>query len=129
MYFPYSTKKWLKLGMAAVLTTAFGVGAVSAYASVQADSTAKAEARTANGEQEGKPAAATEAQSAAKPAAAVQKQTSAAAPAPAAPADAATYGTGEELTLEKAIAQALESNATLVNARIEKENEIGRAHV
>jgi len=119
MNFPYSTKKWLKLGMAAVLTTAIGAGALSAYANAQADNAANTEEHTANGNQK----AAAEAQSAANAnsATAAQAKTPASATAPATEEETANDAV-EELTLEKAIEQALQTNVTLVNARLEKEN-------
>lgn len=104
MNFPYSTKKWKKLGLAAVLTTAIGVGTISASANTSADSTANAEAQNeTTAEAQSQPSTTT-------------------APAAAAPTDTTTAAAVEELTLEKAIAQALETNTTLVNARLDVKN-------
>lgn len=119
MNFPYSSKKWQKISMAAVLTTVLGVGSLTAYANnadeakaaqteVEAPAEAAAEQVTEVKADEPKAdAAVTEAQT---PAATEQKTTT-----------PATTGV-EQLTLEKAIQQALETNATLENTRLSVKN-------
>lgn len=99
MNFPYSSKKWMTISLAAVLTTAIGAGTLTASAntgSEQAKTTATAPAQT-----QGTPD---------KVAAETGSTT------------APTATAAEELTLEKAIEQALQTNNTLVNARLDAKN-------
>ena len=125
MNFPYSSKKWQKISMAAVLTTVLGVGSLTAYANNADDAKAaqtevEASAETAapteaaaeqatevKADEPKAEAAVTEAQT---PAATEQKTTT-----------PATTGV-EQLTLEKAIQQALETNATLESTRLSVKN-------
>lgn len=128
MNFPYSSKKWQKISMAAVLTTVLGVGSLTAYANNADDAKAaqtevEASAETA-APTEAAPEQATEAKAdepkteatvteTKTPAATEQKTTT--------PSAEATTGV-EQLTLEKAIQQALETNATLENTRLSVKN-------
>lgn len=91
MNFPYSSKKWMSIGLAAVLTTAIGAGTMTASANTgtEAEKTA----------QTGQTVAAETGNTTTSQAAAL-----------------------EELTLEKAIEQALQTNNTLQNARIDAKN-------
>lgn len=133
MNFPYSTKKWMKLGMAAFLTTAIGVGTLTASANTtenavnanneaatetpQSDAPATAEGTDTAEEQ----AAADEETSAAQPTAVENTSPANTANTPAAN-NSATSAAVEDLTLERAIEQALETNVTLENARLNKKN-------
>lgn len=99
MNFPYSSKKWMTISLAAVLTTAIGAGTLTASANTGSEA-AKATAT-----------APTQAQATPNKVAAETGTTS---------TPAAT--TAEELTLEKAIEQALKTNVTLENARIDAKN-------
>lgn len=131
MNFPYSTKKWMKLGMAAFLTTAIGVGTLTASANTNGnEANANNEAATETPQSDTAPtevtadeqAAAGEETSKAQPTTELQNaSTTSPTTAPAAN-NAASSAAAEELTLEKAIEQALESNVTLVNARLNKKN-------
>lgn len=125
MNFPYSSKKWQKISMAAVLTTVLGVGSLTAYANNAEEAKAaqtevEAPAKTAapteaaaeqatevKADEPKAEATVTEAQT---PAATEQKTTT-----------PATTGV-EQLTLEKAIQQALETNATLESTRLSVKN-------
>ncbi|MED4568202.1 TolC family protein [Brevibacillus agri] len=91
MNFPYSSKKWMSISLAAVLTTAIGAGTLTASANTG-----------------------TEAVKPAQPAQTVAAETG----------NTTTSETAalEELTLEKAIEQALQTNNTLQNARIDAKN-------
>lgn len=91
MNFPYSSKKWMSIGLAAVLTTAIGAGTMTASANTgtEAEKTA----------QTGQTVAAETGNTTTSQAAAL-----------------------EELTLEKAIEQALQTNNTLQNALIDAKN-------
>ncbi|MGZ0051770.1 TolC family protein [Brevibacillus gelatini] len=91
MNFPYSSKKWMSIGLAAVLTTAIGAGTMTASANTGAE--AEKTAQTG--------------------------QTVAAETGNTTTSQAAVL---EELTLEKAIEQALQTNNTLQNARIDAKN-------
>ena len=131
MNFPYSTKKWMKLGMAAVLTTAIGVGTMTASAANTTDNAANTqEAKTetttdtaqTTTENETKAEASTDASSETKPAAEVQTNTTNSSTQTPTKTDTPASSAVEDLTLEKAIAQALESNATLETARLNKKN-------
>lgn len=99
MNFPYSSKKWMTISLAAVLTTAIGAGTLTASANTGSEA-AKTTAT-----------APTQAQATPNKVAAETGTTS---------TPAAT--TAEELTLEKAIEQALKTNVTLENARIDAKN-------
>jgi hypothetical protein len=94
--FPYSTKKWMTISLAAVLATAIGAGTLTASANTTTT----------------QPSAQTTTQKTAAPTTAAA-QTSTTAPA---------QNTLEELTLEKAVAQALETNTTLLTARLDAKN-------
>ncbi|WP_432775399.1 TolC family protein [Brevibacillus gelatini] len=91
MNFPYSSKKWMSIGLAAVLTTAIGAGTMTASANTGAEAEKTA--------QTGQTVAAETGNTTTSQAAAL-----------------------EELTLEKAIEQALQTNNTLQNARIDAKN-------
>lgn len=97
MNFPYSRKKWMSISLAAVLTTAIGAGTLTA---------------SANTPTTGQTGTATAA--AATPATTPANTTKPATTAPAAGV--------EELTLEKAVQQALDTNATLATARLDAKN-------
>ncbi|MGE7274698.1 TolC family protein [Brevibacillus panacihumi] len=123
MNFPYSSKKWQKISMAAVLTTVLGVGSLTAYANTGTDE-AKATETSTQAEQSAdtaKPANAEEPKAAAKEATAESKATTTAEQTNTTTKPAATVGL-ENLTLEKAIEQALESNAQLETARLNVKN-------
>lgn len=100
MNFPYSSKKWMTISLAAVLTTAIGAGTMTASANTAA---APAQTQTTTATQTS-PAQATQT---------VAQTTGTTAPA----AD-----TQEELTLEKAIQQAMQTNSTLLTARLDAKN-------
>ncbi|GAB1530828.1 MULTISPECIES: TolC family protein [Brevibacillus] len=97
MNFPYSKKKWMSISLAALLTTALGAGTLTASANTGSD---QAKAPTT-----------------------VQASTDKVA-AEAGKANTTTTDTAatDELTLEKAIEQALKSNVTLQNARLDAKN-------
>ncbi|NRR03487.1 TolC family protein [Brevibacillus sp. RS1.1] len=97
MNFPYSKKKWMSISLAALLTTALGAGTLTASANTGSD---QAKAPTT-----------------------VQAPTDKVA-AEAGKANTTTTDTAatDELTLEKAIEQALKSNVTLQNARLDAKN-------
>ncbi|WP_301170391.1 TolC family protein [Brevibacillus nitrificans] len=139
MNFPYSSKKWMTISLAAVLTTAIGAGTLTAYANTttteQTTATEQAKETTATtpaAEGDAKTDAATEAKATDAAATETKTETTTTAPA-AAPATTTTDTTTkpattapavgvEELTLEKAIAQAVETNATLQTARLDAKN-------
>jgi hypothetical protein len=93
--FPYSSKKWMSISLAAVLTTTLGAGALTASANTATE-------------------AATQAPVAAQ---ASTEKVAAETGTTTAPATAE-----EELTLEKAVQQALQTNVTLNNARLDAKN-------
>ncbi|WJQ81151.1 TolC family protein [Brevibacillus brevis] len=97
MNFPYSKKKWMSISLAALLTTALGAGTLTASANTGSD---QAKAPTT-----------------------VQASTDKVA-AEAGKTNTTTTDTAatDELTLEKAIEQALKSNVTLQNARLDAKN-------
>ncbi|MDH6350920.1 TolC family protein [Brevibacillus sp. 1238] len=95
MNFPYSSKKWMSISLAAVLTTTLGAGALTASANTATE-------------------AATQAPVAAQ---ASTEKVAAETGTTTAPATAE-----EELTLEKAVQQALQTNVTLNNARLDAKN-------
>ncbi|MEK3746128.1 TolC family protein [Brevibacillus sp. FSL K6-0770] len=95
MNFPYSSKKWMSISLAAVLTTTLGAGALTASANTATE-------------------AATQAPVAAQ---ASTDKVAAETGTTTAPATAE-----EELTLEKAVQQALQTNVTLNNARLDAKN-------
>lgn len=95
MNFPYSSKKWMSISLAAVLTTTLGAGALTASANTATN-------------------AATQAPVAAQ---ASTDKVAAETGTTTAPATAE-----EELTLEKAVQQALQTNNTLNNARLDAKN-------
>ncbi|WGV59637.1 TolC family protein [Brevibacillus brevis] len=97
MNFPYSKKKWMSISLAALLTTALGAGTLTASANTGSD---QAKAPTT-----------------------VQASTDKVA-AEAGKANTTTTDTAatDELTLEKAIEQALKSNVSLQNARLDAKN-------
>ncbi|MBU8713631.1 TolC family protein [Brevibacillus parabrevis] len=95
MNFPYSSKKWMSISLAAVLTTTLGAGALTASANTATN-------------------AATQAPVAAQ---ASTDKVAAETGTTTAPATAE-----EELTLEKAVQQALQTNVTLNNARLDAKN-------
>ncbi|MBH0328228.1 membrane protein [Brevibacillus brevis] len=97
MNFPYSKKKWMSISLAALLTTALGAGTLTASANTGSD---QAKAPT------------TVQASTDKVAAEAGKDNTATPDATAA----------DELTLEKAIEQAMKTNATLQNARFDARN-------
>lgn len=97
MNFPYSKKKWMSISLAAVLTTALGAGSLTASANTGSDQT---KAPTTVQASNDKTAAQTGAES--------QSTTEAA--------------TSDELTLEKAIEQALKTNAALNELRLDAKN-------
>ncbi|WP_188066278.1 TolC family protein [Brevibacillus brevis] len=97
MNFPYSKKKWMSISLAALLTTALGAGTLTASANTGSD---QAKAPT------------TVQASTDKVAAEAGKENT------TTPDTAAS----DELTLEKAIEQALKSNVTLQNARLDAKN-------
>lgn len=99
MNFPYSSKKWMTISLAAVLTTAIGAGTLTASANT--------------GSEAAKTTATAPTQAQATPNKVAAETGTASTPA-------AT--TAEELTLEKAIEQALKTNVTLENARIDAKN-------
>ncbi|GIO07374.1 hypothetical protein J31TS6_34020 [Brevibacillus reuszeri] len=99
MNFPYSSKKWMTISLAAVLTTAIGAGTLTASANT--------------GSEAAKTTATAPTQAQATPNKVAAETGTTATPA-------AT--TAEELTLEKAIEQALKTNVTLENARIDAKN-------
>ncbi|MED1791140.1 TolC family protein [Brevibacillus nitrificans] len=139
MNFPYSSKKWMTISLAAVLTTAIGAGTLTAYANTttteQTTATEQAKETTATApaaEGDAKTDASTEAKATDAAATETKTETTTTAPA-AAPATTTTDTTTkpaatapavgvEELTLEKAIAQAVETNATLQTARLDAKN-------
>lgn len=96
MNFPYSSKKWMTISLAAVLTTAIGAGTLTASANTAAPAT---QTKAAAGTTTNTPAN-TPANTATPPASA----------------------NVEELTLDKAIKQALETNSTLQSARLDAKN-------
>ncbi|KZE49509.1 hypothetical protein AV540_15425 [Brevibacillus parabrevis] len=95
MNFPYSSKKWMSISLAAVLTTTLGVGALTASANTATDAATKA------------------------PVTAPASTDKVAAETGTTTAPAAAE---EELTLEKAVQQALQTNVTLNNARLDAKN-------
>ncbi|MFI8711582.1 TolC family protein [Brevibacillus brevis] len=97
MNFPYSKKKWMSISLAALLTTALGAGTLTASANTGSD---QAKAPTT-----------------------VQASTDKVA-AEAGKANTTTSDTTatDELTLEKAIEQALKTNVTLQNAILDAKN-------
>lgn len=97
MNFPYSKKKWMSISLAALLTTALGAGTLTASANTGSDQ--------------------------AKTPTTVQASTDKVA-AEAGKTNTTTTDTAatDELTLEKAIEQALKSNVTLQNARLDAKN-------
>ncbi|WP_409176066.1 TolC family protein [Brevibacillus fortis] len=97
MNFPYSKKKWMSISLAALLTTALGAGTLTASANTGSDQ-AKAPATVQASND--------------KVAAEAGKDNTATPDATAA----------DELTLEKAIEQAMKTNATLQNARFDARN-------
>ncbi|GED56772.1 TolC family protein [Brevibacillus formosus] len=97
MNFPYSKKKWMSISLAALLTTALGAGTLTASANTGSD---QAKAPT------------TVQASTDKVAAEAGKDNT------TTPDTAAT----EELTLDKAIEQALKTNVTLQNAILDAKN-------
>ena len=97
MNFPYSSKKWMTISLAAVLTTAIGAGTLTASANTGSEA-----AKT----------------TATAPAHATTDKVAAETGTTSTPA----VNTAEELTLEKAIQQALQTNTTLVNARLDAKN-------
>lgn len=98
MNFPYSKKKWMSISLAAaVLTTAIGAGALTASANTGSDQT-KAPTTVQASNDKTAPQTGTDSK----------------------PTPEAT--TGEELTLEKAVEQALKTNAKLNQARIDATN-------
>ncbi|MGG1664623.1 TolC family protein [Brevibacillus sp. NRS-1366] len=99
MNFPYANKKWMTISLAAVLTTAIGAGTLTASANT--------------GSEQAKTTATAPAQTQATPDKVAAETGSSTAPAATA---------AEELTLEKAIEQALKTNNTLVNARFDAKN-------
>ncbi|MED4586966.1 TolC family protein [Brevibacillus choshinensis] len=149
MNFPYSNKKWMTISLAAVLTTAIGAGTLTASANTatteqtKTAATAKATATketTAIGTEVA--ATATDAKDQAttgtptpaanstttEKATAAPTTTTTTTTAPTAPTTTTPATTtpsasvGEDLTLEKAIQQALETNATLATARLDAKN-------
>lgn len=125
MNFPYSNKKWMTISLAAVLTTAIGAGTLTASANTAATEPTKTTA-TATTEQDKATATnettatGTEEKATAAPAPAATTTT---APATTTPTTTEpTTGAVEELSLEKAIQQALETNATLATARLDAKN-------
>jgi len=97
--FPYSSKKWMTISLAAVLTTAIGAGTLTASANT--------------GSEQAKTTVTAPAQAQATPDKVAAETGSTTAP---------TATAAEELTLEKAIEQALQTNNTLVNARFDAKN-------
>ncbi|MED1722447.1 TolC family protein [Brevibacillus parabrevis] len=95
MNFPYSSKKWMSISLAAVLTTTLGAGALTASANTATDAATKA------------------------PVAAQVSTDKVAAETGTTTAPATAE---EELTLEKAVQQALQTNVTLNNARLDAKN-------
>lgn len=125
MNFPYSSKKWQKISMAAVLTTVLGVGSLTAYANNADDAKAaqtevEAPAETA-APTEAAPEQATEVKADEPKAEAAVTEAQTPATTEQKTSTPATTGV-EQLTLEKAIQQALETNATLVNTRLSVKN-------
>ncbi|TQK63041.1 outer membrane efflux protein [Brevibacillus sp. AG162] len=99
MNFPYSKKKWMSISLAAVLTTALGAGSLTASANTGSDQT-KAPTTVQASNDKATAQTGTESQSTPE-------------------AEAAT---GAELTLEKAIEQALKTNAVLNETRLDAKN-------
>ncbi|GED67545.1 hypothetical protein BRE01_12470 [Brevibacillus reuszeri] len=99
MNFPYSSKKWMTISLAAVLTTAIGAGTLTASANT--------------GSEAAKTTATAPAQTPATPDKVAAQTGTTTAPA---------TNAAEELTLEKAIEQALKTNVTLENAKIDAKN-------
>ncbi|MFS0555773.1 TolC family protein [Brevibacillus sp. 179-C9.3 HS] len=97
MNFPYSKKKWISISLAALLTTAIGAGTLTASANTGSDQTKAAATVQASND---KTTAQTGTESQSTPEAT----------------------TGEELTLEKAIEQALKTNAALNETRLDATN-------
>ncbi|MED1798194.1 TolC family protein [Brevibacillus porteri] len=97
MNFPYSKKKWMSISLAAVLTTALGAGSLTASANTGSDQT-KAPATVQASNDKTITQTGTGSQSTPE----------------------AT--TGEELTLEKAVEQALKTNAALNEIRLDAKN-------
>ncbi|MFD2368405.1 TolC family protein [Brevibacillus sp. GCM10020057] len=134
MNFPYSSKKWMSISLAAVLTTAIGAGTLTASANTPAteqtgtQAAATEQAKEANAATTAAPSTATTDAKGQDTSAAPASQTAPAATTATTPADttkpaAATPAAGvEELTLEKAVQQALETNATLATARLDAKN-------
>lgn len=118
MNFPYSSKKWKTISLAAILTTAVGAATLTASANTdaapaqaQTQTTAQAKAQPTGTAQEKTAAQTTTTQNAAAPKTVAQADTT-----------APSASTLEELTLEKAIEQALKTNATLEKARLSAKN-------
>ncbi|QDS37376.1 TolC family protein [Brevibacillus brevis] len=97
MNFPYSKKKWMSISLAALLTTALGAGTLTASANTGSDQTKAPTTVQASND---------------KVAAEAGKDNK------TTPDTAAA----EELTLDKAIEQALKSNVSLQNARLDAKN-------
>ncbi|RNB78357.1 TolC family protein [Brevibacillus nitrificans] len=125
----------MTISLAAVLTTAIGAGTLTAYANTttteQTTATEQVKETTA-AEGDAKTDAATDAKATDAAATETKTETTTTVPAaaPAAtttdtttkPATTAPVAGVEELTLEKAIAQAVETNATLQTARLDAKN-------
>ncbi|MGG4451633.1 TolC family protein [Brevibacillus porteri] len=97
MNFPYSKKKWMSISLAALLTTALGAGTLTASANTGSDQAKVPTTVQASND---------------KVAAEAGKDTT------STPDAAAT----EELTLDNAIEQALKTNVSLQNARLDAKN-------
>ncbi|KQL46555.1 hypothetical protein AN963_16675 [Brevibacillus choshinensis] len=152
MNFPYSNKKWMTISLAAVLTTAIGAGTLTASANTatteqtktavtattEQDKATATKETTATGTEAaatatdakdqattGTPAPAANSTTTEKATAAPTTTTTTAPTAPTTTTPATTTpsaSVGAELTLEKAIQQALETNATLATARLDAKN-------
>ncbi|MFF2533122.1 TolC family protein [Brevibacillus sp. NPDC058079] len=97
MNFPYSKKKWMSISLAALLTTALGAGTLTASANTGSDQTKAPTTVQASND---------------------KVATEAGKDNVSTPDDTAE----EELTLDKAIEQALKTNVTLQNARLDAKN-------
>lgn len=139
MNFPYSNKKWMTISLAAVLTTAIGAGTLTASANTatteqttttatatteQAKDTAAKETTATDAKTESSTATETPAASTtATETTTTAPTTTTTAPATTTPATTAPSSSSvEELTLDKAIQQALETNATLSTTRLDAKN-------
>lgn len=123
MNFPYSSKKWQKISMAAVLTTVLGVGSLTAYANNAEEAKAtqtEVEATIPAAEQTSTEATDNQAEEATPETAVTEEKADTAAPKTETPVE--TTAGIENLTLEKAIEQALATNYSLETARLNVKN-------